>query len=122
LRKSEVEDSSSSKYVPPDRRHIKGKDNIVCKNANYICAKKVKQYSNKTSLPTTSVRHYRSHPTQMSTSPGSEVEGSEGVARHSTSDSTSGFTALAAVCSCQSEGQIKEERIKVLQEKAAKAH
>jgi hypothetical protein len=28
MRKSEVEDSSSSKYVPPHRRHIKGKRNI----------------------------------------------------------------------------------------------
>jgi hypothetical protein len=52
LRKSEVEDSSSSKYVPPHRRHIKGKDNIVCKNANYISTEKVKQHSNKRSLPT----------------------------------------------------------------------
>jgi hypothetical protein len=50
--KSEVEDSSSSKYVPPHRRHIKGKGNIVCKNANHIFAKKVKQHSNKRSLPT----------------------------------------------------------------------
>jgi hypothetical protein len=52
LRKSEVEDSSSSKYVPPHRRYIKGKGDIVCKNANHICAKKVKQHSNKRSLPT----------------------------------------------------------------------
>jgi hypothetical protein len=52
LRKSEVEDSSSSKYVPPHRRHIKGKSNIVCKNANHISAEKVKQHSNKISLPT----------------------------------------------------------------------
>jgi len=52
LRKSEVEDSSSSKYVPPHRRHIKGKGNIVCKNAKYISAEKVKQHSNKRSLPT----------------------------------------------------------------------
>jgi len=52
LRKSEVEDSSSSKYVPPHRRHIKGKGNIVCKNANHISAEKVKQHSNKRSLPT----------------------------------------------------------------------
>jgi hypothetical protein len=52
LRKSEVEDSSSSKYVPPHRRHIKGKDNIVCENANHISAYKVKQYSNKRSMPT----------------------------------------------------------------------
>jgi hypothetical protein len=52
LRKSEVEDSSSSKYVPPHRRHIKGKDNIVCKNSNHISTEKVKQHSNKRSLPT----------------------------------------------------------------------
>jgi hypothetical protein len=42
LRKSKVEDSSSSKYVPPHRRHIKGNYNIVCKNANHIFAEKVK--------------------------------------------------------------------------------
>jgi hypothetical protein len=42
LRKSEVEVSSLSKYVPPHKRHIKGKDNIVCKNANHISAEKVK--------------------------------------------------------------------------------
>jgi hypothetical protein len=52
LRKSEVEDSSSSKYVPPHRRDIKGKGNIVCKNANHISAEKVKEHSNKRSLPT----------------------------------------------------------------------
>jgi hypothetical protein len=52
LRKSEVEDSSSSKYVPPHMRHIKGKGNIICKNANHISAEKVKQHSNKRSLPT----------------------------------------------------------------------
>jgi len=52
LRKSEVEVSSSSKYVSPHRRHIKGKGNIVCKNANHISAEKVKQPSNKRSLPT----------------------------------------------------------------------
>jgi hypothetical protein len=52
MRKIEVEDSSSSKYVPPHRRHIKGKGNIVCKNANRISAEKVKQHSNKKSLPT----------------------------------------------------------------------
>jgi hypothetical protein len=52
LRKSKVEDSSSSKYVPPHRRHIKGKGNIVCKNANHISTEKVKQHSNKRSLPT----------------------------------------------------------------------
>jgi hypothetical protein len=52
LRKSEVEDSSSSKYVPPHRRHIKGKGNIFCKNANHISAEKVKQHSNKRNLHT----------------------------------------------------------------------
>jgi hypothetical protein len=56
LRKSEVEDYSSSKYVSPHRSNIKGKRNIVCKNANHIFAKKVKQHSNKRSLPT--CHHY----------------------------------------------------------------
>jgi hypothetical protein len=42
LRKSEIEDSFSSKYVPPYRRHKKSKCNIVCKNANHISAEKVK--------------------------------------------------------------------------------
>jgi hypothetical protein len=46
LRKSEVEDSSSSKYVPPHRKHIKGKCNIICKNANYNSAENVKKHSN----------------------------------------------------------------------------
>jgi hypothetical protein len=45
LRKSEVEDSSSAKYVPPHRRHIKGKGNVICKNANHNA-------SNKRSVPT----------------------------------------------------------------------
>jgi hypothetical protein len=52
LRKSEVEDSSSAKYVPPHRRHIKGKGNVVCKNANLNSAENVKKHSNKRSLPT----------------------------------------------------------------------
>jgi hypothetical protein len=51
LRKSEVKDYFSSKYVLPHRRHIKGKSNIVCKNANHISAEKVKQHSNKRSCP-----------------------------------------------------------------------
>jgi hypothetical protein len=63
----------------------------------------------------------------MSTSPGSEVEGSKGASsknyiRHSTFDNTLGSTASAAVCSCQSKWQNKEEQIKELQEKAAEAH
>jgi hypothetical protein len=66
----------------------------------------------------------------MSTSLGSEVEGSEGAAnksyiRHSTSDYILGSMASAAtakVCSCQPEWQIKEEQIKALQEKAVETH
>jgi len=61
LRKSEVKDSSSSKYVPPHRRHIKGKGNIVCKNANNISAEKVKQHSNKRSLSTCHLCGITSH-------------------------------------------------------------
>jgi hypothetical protein len=62
----------------------------------------------------------------MSTTPGSEVEGSEEVAnksyiRHSTSDIISGSTLSAAVCSYQSMWQTKEEQIKALQEKVAEA-
>jgi hypothetical protein len=52
LRKSEVEDSSSGKYVPPHRRHIKGKGNVICKNANHNSAENVKKHSNKRSLLT----------------------------------------------------------------------
>jgi hypothetical protein len=56
LRKSEDEDSSSSKYVPPHRRHIEGKGNVICKNANHNFAKNTKKHSNKRSLPT--YHHY----------------------------------------------------------------
>jgi len=64
---------------------------------------------------------------QMSTAPGSEVKGSKGAAsksyfKHSSFDSTSGSTTSAAVCSCQSKWQTKEEQIKALQEKVAEAH
>jgi hypothetical protein len=52
LRKSEAEDSSSSKYVPPHRRHIKGKGNIICMNANHNFAENTKKHSTKRSLPT----------------------------------------------------------------------
>jgi ribosomal protein L34E len=52
LRKSEVEDSSSSKYVPPHKRHIKGKGNVICKNVNHNFEENVKKHSNKRSLPT----------------------------------------------------------------------
>jgi hypothetical protein len=56
LRKSEIEESSSSKYVPPHRRHIKGKGNVICKNDNHNSAENVKKYSNKKSLAT--CHHY----------------------------------------------------------------
>jgi hypothetical protein len=52
MRKSEVDDSSSAKYVPPHRRHIKGKGNVICKNANHNFAENTKKHSNKRSLPT----------------------------------------------------------------------
>jgi hypothetical protein len=51
LRKSEVQDSSSSKYVPPHRRHIKGKSNVICKNVNHNSAENVEKHSNKIGLP-----------------------------------------------------------------------
>jgi hypothetical protein len=38
--------------VPPHRRHIKGKGNVICKNANHNSTKNVKKHSNKRSLPT----------------------------------------------------------------------
>jgi hypothetical protein len=52
LRKGKVENSSSSKYVPPHRRHIKGKGNVICKNANHNSTENVKKHLNKRSLPT----------------------------------------------------------------------
>jgi hypothetical protein len=52
MRKCKVEDSSSSKYVPPHRRHIEGKGTVMCKNANHSFAENVKKHSNKRSLPT----------------------------------------------------------------------
>jgi hypothetical protein len=38
--------------VHPHRRHIKGKVNVICKNANHNFAENVKKHSNKRSLPT----------------------------------------------------------------------
>jgi hypothetical protein len=51
-RKGKVEKSSSSKYVPPHRRHIKGKGNIICENSNLKSTETVKKHSNKRNLPT----------------------------------------------------------------------
>jgi len=55
-RKGKVENSLSSKYVPPHRRHIKDKGNIVCKNATLKSVEIVKKNSNKRSMPT--CHHY----------------------------------------------------------------
>jgi hypothetical protein len=118
LRKGKVENYSSSKYVIPHRRHIKGKGNVICKNVNHNSAKTVNKHSNKRSLPTCHHCSITGHiRPQMSTALGTEVEGSEGVAnksyiRHSTFDGTLGFTASAEVCSCQLEWQTKEEQIR----------
>jgi len=51
-RKGKFENSSSSKYVPSYSRHIKGKGNIICENANLEFAETVKKHSNKRSLLT----------------------------------------------------------------------
>jgi hypothetical protein len=60
----------------------------------------------------------------VSTAPGSKAKeaANKSYIRHSTSYGTSGFTASAAVCSCLSKWQIKEEQTKALQEEAAEAH
>jgi hypothetical protein len=50
-RKGKVEKLPSSKYVHLHRRHIKGKDSVICKNANLESAKTIKKHSNKISLP-----------------------------------------------------------------------
>jgi hypothetical protein len=56
LRKCKVEKPFSSKYVPPYRRHIKGKDTVICKNANLYSTETVKKHATKRSLPT--CHHY----------------------------------------------------------------
>jgi hypothetical protein len=55
-RKVKVEKTSSSKYVPPHRRHIKGKDSVIRKNANLNSVETIKKHSNKKSLLT--CHHY----------------------------------------------------------------
>jgi hypothetical protein len=55
-RKGKVEKTSSSKYVPPHRRHIKGKDSVIRKNANLNSVETIKKHSNKKSLLT--CHHY----------------------------------------------------------------
>jgi hypothetical protein len=51
-RKGKFANSSSSKYVPPHKRHIKSKGNIICENANLKSTETVKKHSNKKRLPT----------------------------------------------------------------------
>jgi hypothetical protein len=51
-RKGKVEEPSSSKYVHPHRRHIKGNDSVICKNANQKYTETVNKNSNKRRLPT----------------------------------------------------------------------
>jgi hypothetical protein len=53
LRKSKIEDSSLSKYVPPHRRHIISKGNVICKNVNHNSAENVKKQSNEREQGTT---------------------------------------------------------------------
>jgi hypothetical protein len=107
LRKGKVEESSSSKYAHQHRRHIKGKDNVICKNANLKSAKTIKKHSNKRSLPTCHHCGITDH-IRPNTAPGSEVKSSEGLANksyigYSISNGTLGSTASVEVCSYQSE-------------------
>jgi hypothetical protein len=52
MRKGKVENSFSSKYVPLHRRHIKGKGNFICEDANLKSVETFKKHSNKRSMPT----------------------------------------------------------------------
>jgi hypothetical protein len=53
-KKGVIEKTSSDKYFPPYRRHIsqRGKDFVVCENANLKFAEPIKKYFNKRSQPT----------------------------------------------------------------------
>jgi len=53
-KKGSVEKPFSDKYVPPYRRHIsqRGKNFVICKNANLKFAEPVKKHSNKQRQPT----------------------------------------------------------------------
>jgi hypothetical protein len=54
FRKSFIETTSLDKYVPPHRRHIsqRGKDFVICKNANLKFAEPFKKHFSKRSQPT----------------------------------------------------------------------
>jgi hypothetical protein len=62
-RKCKVEKPSSSKYVILHRRHIKGKDNVICKNANLNSADYQEAFKQTKSAHLSSLRHYQSHST-----------------------------------------------------------
>jgi hypothetical protein len=125
MRKSEVENSSSAKYVPPHRRHIKGKGNVICKNANHNFTENVKKHSNEKSLPTCHycgiTGHIRPKCPQLQAQ---KLK----VQRELPIRATSGtlpHTALQAPRHQQQfvpAYQSGKEQIKVLQEKAAEAH
>jgi len=53
-KKGFIEKTSSDKYVPPHRRHIyqRGKDFVICKNANLKFAESFKKHFSKRSQPT----------------------------------------------------------------------
>jgi len=118
LKKGKVEKSSSSKYVPSHRRHIKGKDSVIWKNANLKSVETVKKHSNKRSMPTC---HHYGITGHIRPKEGSGGAANKSYIKHSTSYGTSGSTASAEVCSYQSKWQTKEEQIKALQEKATEA-
>jgi len=125
MRKSEVQNSSSAKYVPPHRRHIKGKGNVICKNANHNFTENVKKHSNEKSLPTCHycgiTGHIRPKCPQLQAQ---KLK----VQRELPIRATSGtlpHTALQAPRHQQQfvpAYQSGKEQIKVLQEKAAEAH
>jgi hypothetical protein len=100
-RKGKVEESISYKYVPQHRKHMKGKESVICKNANLKSAETVKKHSNKRSMSI--CHHYgiTGHPTQMSTAPGSQYKGPEGAANKSYIRHFTFGGGTLAVCSGQ---------------------
>jgi hypothetical protein len=121
-RKGKVEESSSSKYVHPHRRDIKGKDSVICKNANQKTAETVIKHSNKISLST--YHHYSITSHIRPKCPQLQAQKSK-VQRELPTRVTSGtlpLTTLHAPRHSTSEWQTKEEQIKALQEKAVETH
>jgi hypothetical protein len=54
FKNGKIENTSSDKYVPPYRRHLsqKGKNFVLCKNANLKIAKPIKKHFSKQRQPT----------------------------------------------------------------------